>query len=389
MKLVFAPDTSDLPNWGCRVMGAWFRRALVKNATPPTWTAPCAWFMQPHPSLPRLETVGDFHRLAREVKEGRILAEVAAMLEQCDALLLNAENFIRPGALKGRMLLFLAYLATEAFGKPCVLTNHSLDLEEAALAELVREVYPRLDEVHCREEETARLCQGLIPADRLKRIPDVAFAVPAAPLGDWCEQGCRPGQFSAWPDSAEGFDPRRPYATVCASSIYALPQHRALQVAPAFVSLCRRLKAEVGQVLLAAPCDVDAAIMRQVQAATGYPLLGLHLPVRQAIDILGNAAVHIGGRWHASIFAATGGTPTVALAANSPKVHRLMRQLDQAGPVFDALRLGEQEDAIFAQACACLAAGPALRQRLRDRSRELAARVQGNLDRISALAARE
>jgi polysaccharide pyruvyl transferase WcaK-like protein len=91
----------------------------------------------------------------------------------------------------------------------------------------------------------------------------------------------------------------------------------------------------VGPVLLTAPCIVDSRIMRQVQSATGFPLLGSGIPVVQAIDILGNAAVHVGGRWHPGIFAATGGTPMVALGANSHKVHSLMRMLGMDEPVFD------------------------------------------------------
>ena len=29
MKLLYAPDTADHPNWGCRFMGDWYRQALV------------------------------------------------------------------------------------------------------------------------------------------------------------------------------------------------------------------------------------------------------------------------------------------------------------------------------------------------------------------------
>jgi hypothetical protein len=192
--------------------------------------------------------------------------------------------------------------------------------------------------------------------------------------------GCREGQFSAWPDTANGFDPSRPYVTVCASSTYALPQHSHLDAAPSFIKLCRRLNQEVGPVVLAAPCEVDSRIMRQVQAATGLPLLGLTLPVRQAIDLIGNAAVHVGGRWHPGIFAATGGTPMVALTSNSHKVWSLMRQLGMEYPVFDALNLEAHTAAIVAQAKAYLQAGDTLRHRLLDRSRELGAQVDRNLD---------
>ncbi|MBL0311213.1 MAG: polysaccharide pyruvyl transferase family protein [Holophagaceae bacterium] len=389
MKLLFAPDTSDLPNWGCRVMGAWFKATMVRNGQSASWLAPSLWFMQQHPSLPNLNTMADLHRYAREVQAGRILTDIAAVIQQCDAVLLNGENFIRPGAHKGRMLLFLAYLVKHVFRKPCMLTNHTVELDDPALTAIVREVYPMLDEINFREETSAEACSALVKPGQGKQwkvIPDVAFAVPAAPLSAWSAMGCRDGQFSAWPDTAEGFDPRTPYVTVCASSIYSLPQHQHLDVVPSFVQLCRRLRQEIGPVVLAAPCEVDTKIMRQVQAATGFPLLGINLPVRQAIDIIGNASVHVGGRWHLGIFAATGGTPTVALGANSHKVHSLMRMLGMEHPIFDALRLEGQIEAIVAQARAHIEAGPVLRHRLQDRSRKLGAQVDQNLDWIRAKA---
>jgi len=380
MKLVLAPDTSDHPNWGCRLMGAWFRGSMTRSGFAPSWVAPSGWFMRQHPDLPELSTLADFHRYGREVQTGRILHDIAPVLRQCDAVLLNGENFIRPGAHKGKMLLFLAYLVKQVFGKPCVLTNHSAELDEPALAEIAREIYPMLDEVHFREEHTAEICAPLVQPGAWKLIPDVAFAVPAAPLSEWSAMGRREGQFSAWPDSAEGFDPARPYVTVCASSIYSLPQHSHLDVVPSFIRLCRRLHQQVGPVVLTAPCEIDSTIMRRVQAATGFPLLGINLPVRQAIDLIGNATVHVGGRWHPGIFAATGGTPTVALTSNSHKVRSLMRQLGMEGPVFDALDLDAHLDPIVAQAGAYLEAGAVLRDRLRDRSRDLGAQVDRNLD---------
>ncbi len=384
MKLVFAPDTSDLPNWGCRAMGAWFKGALARNGTPPTWVAPSAWFIQQHPSLRNLDTMADFHRCAAEVKAGRTLGDIAAMLRQCDAVLLNGENFIRPGAHKGRMLLFLAYLVKQVFGKPCILTNHSADLGEPALAEIAREIYPMLDAVHFREATSVEACASLVKPGRWKEIPDVTFALPAAPLSEWSALGRREGQFSAWPDTAEGFDPSRPYVTVCASSVYSLPQHQHLDMVPSFIRLCRRLHEEVGPVVLTAPCEVDSWIMRKVQAATAFPLIGINFPVRQAIDLFGNAAVHVGGRWHPGIFAATGGTPMVALSANSHKVDSLMRLLDMKGPIFDALLLEANIEGIITQAQAHLNAGPALRRQLLERSRELGAQVSRNMDWILA-----
>ena len=42
MKIYFAPDTSDHPNWGCRVMGACFREAFARLGMPPTWRTPAS-----------------------------------------------------------------------------------------------------------------------------------------------------------------------------------------------------------------------------------------------------------------------------------------------------------------------------------------------------------
>lgn len=385
MKIYFAPDTSDHPNWGCRVMGDWFRNEFARAGYPHTWRTGSQWFYRQHPQLPRLQTLDDFRQHAKEIEAGRILSGLASMLRECDLVFLNGENFIRPGAHKGRMLLFIAYLAKAVFNKPCVLANHSLDLDEADLAKIAGEIYPRLDEVRFREETSFARGAPLAAPGHSRLIPDVAWAVPAAPLAEWAALARRPGHFSAWPDSAENFDPLRPYVTVCASSIFSAPGHQDVDIAPAFVKLCKRLNDEVAPVLLTAPCVAEHKIMRKVHSALRLPLLGGNIPVRQAIDVIGNAAVHVGGRWHPGIFAATGGTPTVALSANTHKMHSLMRQLQMDAPVFDALQLEQHVDAIVTRAGRYLEAGAPLRERLLRRSRELGAEVGRNMDFVRRL----
>jgi polysaccharide pyruvyl transferase WcaK-like protein len=380
MKIYLAPDTSDHPNWGCRVMGAWFRAALAGTGASVAYRTNSKSFYQRHPDLPETATWAEFQRYRAEVAAGRALPRIVAKLQDCDLVYLNGENFIRPGTRKGRKLLLLAYLAKAVFNKPCVLTNHSVDLSEPELAEIVSEVYPLLDEVHFREQVSVEAGSRHVRAGRWRLIPDVAWAIPAAPLSEWGELAFRPGQFSAWPDSADGFDPRQPYVTVCGSSSIAAAQKQNIDLAPAFTELCRRLQREVAPVVLAAPDEPDQKVMREVQSALNLPLLGLHLPVRQAIDVIGNAAVHVGGRWHLGIFAATGGTPLVALTANNHKVNSLMQQLRMEGPVFDVMRLGDHIEDIVRLARAHVAAGPALRANILQRSRELAAQVDQNME---------
>ncbi|HSD18293.1 MAG TPA: polysaccharide pyruvyl transferase family protein [Thermomonas sp.] len=381
MKLLYAPDTADHPNWGCRFMGDWYRDALQRLGAVSLRRIGSRWFFREDAKVPAPATWPDLLAIAQGVRDGRRegLAEVLPLLAACDLVFMNGENFIRPGTLKGRRLLMLAYLAKIVFGKPVVMANLSLDLSEPALAEIAARVLPLLDEVQIRDEVSAGIYRTHVPQARLVEFADVGWAAMPAPLEGWASMARRDGHFNAWPDHSAAFDAGRPYVTVSASSAFA-GAARGSDPADAFVALCRRLAEDVAQVVLVAPCEIDAAIMRKVQAATGFPLLGLNLPVRQGIDVLGNARVHVGGRWHPGIFAATGGTPLVAMDANTHKMATLMQQLHPDEPVFDALGLANQVDAIVARARAQLDAGPGLRAQVSQRAAVMRARIDGNLD---------
>lgn len=385
MRLLYAPDTADHPNWGCRFMGDWYRQALLGLDGVRLRRLGSRWFFSGDSKVPAPLTWPDLQAIARDVREGRSegLADVLPPLAGCDLVFMNGENFIRPGTLKGRRLLMLAYLAKAVFAKPVTLVNLSLDLSEPALAELVAQVLPLLDEVHIREDVSAAQYRALVADARFLQFADVGWTAAPAPLAAWRALAGRSGHFNAWPDHCAAFDAGQPYVTVSASSAFA---HAGPGGDPsdAFIGLCRRLAAEVAQVVLVAPCEVDAAIMRKVQAATGLPLLGLNLPVAQGIDVLGNARAHVGGRWHPGIFAATGGTPLVAIGANTHKMAALMQQLHPGEPVFDARGLAGQVDAIVDRAKAQLAAGPELRARLSQRAAEMRARVAGSLAFVEA-----
>ena len=380
MKLLYAPDTADHPNWGCRFMGDRYRQALVDLDGVRIRRIGSRWFFQDDPKVPAPLTWPDLLEIARAVRDGRGqgLVEVLPLLAGCDLVFMNGENFIRPGTMKGRRLLMLAYLAKVVFGKPVVLANLTLDLSEPALAEMAAQVLPLLDEVQIREAVSVEQYRTHVPQARFVEFADVGWTARPAPLAAWAAMARRDGHFNAWPDRCAAFDPSRPYVTVSASSAFVGAGENG-GPAEAFLALSRRLAGEVAQVVLVAPCEVDAAIMRKVQAATGFPLLGLNLPVLQGIDVLGNARVHVGGRWHPGIFAATGGTPLVAMGANTHKMATLMQQLHPDEPVFDALALASQVEAIVAHAKAQVDAGPELRTRVLQQAAVMRARVEGNL----------
>lgn len=384
MKILYAPDTSDHPNWGCRFMGAWYRRELLRRGVDTSWRLGSRWFFRPPADITPPTTWSDIQRIGIAVRAGRLLPSLAKALQECDLVLMNGENFIRANVVKGRMLLLLAYLASEVFDKPCILTNLTVDLADPALAEMAANVLPALTQVHVREETSRAALGALVPGVVVGLHPDVGWTAMPRPVAEWGALARRDDHLSAWPDVVEGFDPFVPYITVSASSAFVDDEVATRAAVPAFVELATRLRALAPQVLLVASCEIDAMIMRNVAARTGLPLLGLNCPVPQAIDVLANARLHLGGRWHPGIFATTGGTPLVAFEANSHKMRTLMGELQPEAPVFDGRLLQAQMADVVAQAEVQLDAGEGLRARLRETATQVASRVQGNLDGVMA-----
>nr|MBP9696934.1 hypothetical protein [Thermomonas sp.] len=93
-KILFAPDTSDHPNWGCRFMGDWYRRELARLGCAATQRVGSRWFFRPQQGVQAPATWADLQRIAAEVSAGRALEQVAHSLRDCDLVLLNGENFI-------------------------------------------------------------------------------------------------------------------------------------------------------------------------------------------------------------------------------------------------------------------------------------------------------
>lgn len=383
MKVLYAPDTSDHPNWGCRFMGAWYRRELLGRGADASWRLGSRWFFRPPAELTPPTTWADIQRIGAAVRAGRVLPSLARALQDCDLVLMNGENFIRPNAVKGRMLLLLAHLASQVFAKPCLLTNLTVDLSEPALAEIVANVLPAVGQAHVREDTSRAALGELVPGMAVGVYPDVGWTAVPRPVAEWGALAKRDDHLSAWPDVVEGFDPFVPYITVGASSVFAADEAAVRAAVPAFVELATRLRALAPQVMLVASCEIDAVIMRNVAARTGLPLLGLNSPLPQAIDVLANARLHVGGRWHPGIFATTGGTPLVAFEANNHKMRTLMGQLQPEAPVFDARKLAGQMEDVVGQAAVQMVAGERLREVLREKATEVASRVRGNLDGVN------
>jgi polysaccharide pyruvyl transferase WcaK-like protein len=297
---------------------------LLPEVVPPTWQ--------------------DFDTFAKRVLQGTILPDVKTNLSACDLVFINGEGGIFGNQRESRMMLFVAYLAKKYFNKPVVLASHSAEIQHSVLHDIARNVYPLLDDVVFREAQSQALCQPFVAG---KLSADVTFDYTPAPYQAWAQVASQPGYFHTFPDLAGEFDPRKPYVCVGGSSSYFRKDRPNYNPVSSFMTLCENLQHEVGQVVLTASAAADLPIFEPIAKRLNLPLLRPELSPQQAVDVLGHSSCYIGGRWHGAIFAATGGTPVITLAAHTFKNNALNKQLDLPQNPFDPFHLEQDREAIL------------------------------------------
>jgi polysaccharide pyruvyl transferase WcaK-like protein len=309
----------------------------------------------------------EFEVFAKRVMAERILTEVKTALSSCDVVVINGEGGIFGNQRESRAILFTAYLAKKFFDKPVTLVSHSADIRQSVLQEIAEHVYPLLDDVVFREKKSQQLCA---PFKAGKLAADVTFDYQPAPDEAWLKVASRPGYFHTFPEASGEFDPRKPYVCVGGSSIYFRKDRPNFNPAPSFSKLCQRLQYDIGQVVLTASAEADLPLLEPIAKTLKLPLIRPELSPQQAVDLLGHATAYIGGRWHSSIFAATGGTPIITLAAHTFKVAALNEQLGLEHPPYNPLTLEQAIEPILKQLNFYLGNTNA-RLELRNRAREL------------------
>lgn len=430
MKIFFAGDTSNRTNWGCRATTGMLRR-MLQQCGEICWSLDIARPLAPVKSeiisgeKRNAKSVGAFARLkfllenpycagvvrngfrcfpqilqkyrrvfevvrasdlsvlAEHIWNGALFPSWREGLSSCDVVVINGEGSFLDNRIPGRLKMLLGYTAKVAFKKPCILINHSADFRNPALREIAEAVYPVLDDVLFRERFSLDN-SGYLRGDKpFGLAPDVVFKY--SPIGEKCfsEFAGRENVFSFFPDVWGKLDVLKPYICVGGSSAYFNKKVEGFDPLKQYRVLCLALL-KVAPVVLTASSEPDDVFFSALSRELNLPFLSLRTPTQIAVDILGNAAAYVGGRWHPGIMALTGGTPVVSFSANTDYKSKGLLELvglEQRNP--SAFDVGAQADYFCGVVQDYIASGEGLRGKLKSRVLELSEQADENLRYLS------
>ncbi|SDF93152.1 Polysaccharide pyruvyl transferase family protein WcaK [Onishia taeanensis] len=395
MKVCLVNDTSDDPNWGARATSLALREliheaggrvesTLYQYRIGMAQAEDIASVRDAEVLSGQVEDVAprrwqEFESRARDVMDGVIFPEIHTALASSDVVLISGEGCIYDCTRQSRMIYFIAYLAKRFLGKPTAIVNHSIVMNDPVLREIADHVYPLLDDVVFREPDSALACVsglGRVASDAAYLYqPQGDEWWPQSGLSQQSPQGENEGEILRGGD----FDPQVPYACIGGGSVYFRGLKPGFDAVPGFSKLCRALQACVGQVILTASSGKDLSIMEPLAERLELPLAGVNLPIQTAVNLVGNAQVYIGARWHPSIFAHSGGTPVIALNRHTVKMDAFLKQVGMQQSAFDPFAIEDQLDDLMAEVKAHLQAGEELRSHLRNGALRLAGMARENV----------
>ena len=252
---------------------------------------------------------------------------------------------------RAERLLLLPWLAVHRFGKRVISVNQTLfsadpDFTPALLATLAA-----LEQVWVREPASLAWlrAQGFEGA---RLVPDTAWLTDPLEHGD------------LWKTL-----PERDF--FCITGGAALARDSVATYLDAVAAIAQQTGLFP---VLVCSTPLDRAIVAAAEArwaAGSFVTVPVGLVYPAVAELLGRARFLIGGRYHLSLLAAIGGTPSVLCATNTPKFAGLTGLLGVGWPI----RGFVDSDGLMADALALLAQDPEERARLRARSDAVRAEV--------------
>lgn len=421
MNILFVADNRNKANWGCRATGislsqllgdrftiqATIGGAVIKKRFQARHLLPSATDATLQTTLPR--RIRRLYRIVENQLANPIdiitedpresvqrllhyrykipaLQRIYDQVKACDVMVINGEGDMvfttppRPRLLTLFMLMELAH----QLGKPYYYVNGMVSDDpikgrHERTAATATTYLTAAAAVSVRDKVSLANAQALAPAANVHFYPDALFS--------WIDYYTPPidnlpkhGDFLiTWPEDNRFFgtmDFSQPYICVSDSSSMLIDEDQAVDV---FVTLIDDLKT------LGYPIYVIAGsimpFLPEVAQRANVPYVPHHVPIVAGGAILANARLLVSGRYHPSIFAALGGTPSVFLGSNSHKTRSLQDLLDYPDPVeFPVLPDDASRQKILARAREELAAGEDRRQAIRQAAQKNADRVRNLTD---------
>lgn len=182
--------------------------------------------------------------------------------------------------------------------------------------------------VSLRDPYSYEMVKGHVSGINCKMIPDALFS--------WLDQ-YEFGKRSYLPENGDFIIPfpesnnylgkldfSQPYICIGGSSLSARNPQKAI---PAYAKLVEVIKGLGLDVLLIVTSPEDG-FLDKVSTLTDTAIVPVHVPILMGGSILANARLFISGRYHPSILASLGGTPSIFLGSNSHKTKSLQEVLE-------------------------------------------------------------
>jgi len=413
MRLLVVSDNRTSLNWGCRATSIALTELLARRfeltgaiyndikkrrlcASAPAWAQPgrggrlrraVAWrldrFWGRHRDFVSLDAERSVRTLRRYKDRRAELGRIFHQVAEADAVVVNGEGdmIFNPQRRTLQFLLMIIELARQLDKRVCFVNAMVSDCprvgRDADVAAACVRGLGACTLVTVRDRDSLRLLESLDGSIPARFVPDALFTWgprvgPAAEAVALAGDAVLPYPH----DKRFGdYDFSGPYVCVAGSSLAATLDPRKAQ--DAYGELLVALRSLGPPVYVMIACTGDS-FLEKVAERVGAPIVPVQTPILLAGGVLSRCSLFVSGRYHPTVLASLGGAPCVCLDSNSHKMASVQEVLGYDAPrVFDALPGGDAVNEIMDAASAALAAGDALRSKIRSAADEAAAQAVG------------
>ncbi|MCB0272854.1 MAG: polysaccharide pyruvyl transferase family protein [Bdellovibrionales bacterium] len=331
-KILLVNDTSEANNWGCKATTKALKQKVMLHGS-----IVDTFYLKELKDF-SFEYKGLTYGVPKDYKEfvayesffedAQHMPELGKRIQNVDVVFINGEGSVYDLQVKGVSILFIAYLAKHIFKKEVHFVNHTVDLSDPVMQGIVSKVYPILDHVAVREPVSYREVKSILPYMPLSLVPDYVFDYVPDPKLD-----------RIYLEKKYGINIKSKYVCVSGSSFMSRKDRPEINVVELFTELCKKLSRIFDQVVVICPCGPEHKIFTPMAEKNNFTLVPRDTPTEDAISVLSQASLYVGGRWHPSIFAVLGGTPLIKFSANTQKTRGIIEMIGLEEPCFDVFNL--------------------------------------------------